>query len=72
MEVDEKPVARPRELDVNFVDDDELQTALARSRRAKIHKTKKATPAAIASKSKLHDYCFDLLLSLPNSCPGTL
>lgn len=51
MEEDEKPaVSRPRELDVNFVDDDELQAALARSRRAKIHKSKTFTPEAIASK----------------------
>ncbi|KAI0264420.1 SART-1 family-domain-containing protein [Gloeopeniophorella convolvens] len=48
MEVDVKPVApRVRDLDVNFVDDDELQTALARSRRAKI-KTKKVSPEEIA------------------------
>lgn len=51
MEVDEKPVApRPRELDANFVDDDELQAALARSRRAKLHKLKKLSPEEIARK----------------------
>lgn len=51
MEEDEKPaVSRPRELDVNFVDDDELQAALARSRRVKIHKSKTYAPEAIASK----------------------
>ncbi|KAL4074901.1 SART-1 family-domain-containing protein [Scleroderma yunnanense] len=51
MEVDEKPVvSRPRELDINFIDDDELQAALARSRRAKIHKSKTFTPEEIACK----------------------
>ncbi|KAE9400241.1 SART-1 protein [Gymnopus androsaceus JB14] len=32
MDVDQKPVPRVRDLDTNFVDDDELQAALARSR----------------------------------------
>lgn len=42
MQVDEKPIVpRQRNLDVNFVDDDELQAALARSRRAKLQKPKK-------------------------------
>lgn len=51
MEIDEKPIVpRPRELDANFVDDDELQAALARSRRAKIHKHKKLSPEEIARK----------------------
>lgn len=51
MEVDEKLVVpRPRELDANFVDDDELQAALARSRRAKLHKPKKLSPEEIARK----------------------
>ncbi|KAI6037734.1 SART-1 protein [Pisolithus marmoratus] len=51
MEVDQKPlVPRPRELDANFVDDDELQVALARSRRAKIHKPKTLTPQEVARK----------------------
>ena len=52
MEVDEKPVVpRTRELDANFVDDDELQAALARQRRATIHKAKKLSPEEIARKS---------------------
>ena len=54
MEVDEKPIVpveRERNLNVNFVDDDELQAALARSRRAKLHKTKKMTPEQLAQKS---------------------
>ncbi|EPQ54376.1 hypothetical protein GLOTRDRAFT_106644 [Gloeophyllum trabeum ATCC 11539] len=51
MEIDEKSVApRARNLDANFVDDDELQSALARSRRAKIKKAKKLTPEEIAQK----------------------
>ncbi|KAF9223389.1 SART-1-domain-containing protein [Gyrodon lividus] len=43
-------VPRSRELDANFVDDDELQAALARQRRAKIHKAKKLSPEEIARK----------------------
>ncbi|KAG2128091.1 hypothetical protein BD769DRAFT_1667650 [Suillus cothurnatus] len=39
----EKPL-----LDANFVDDDELQAALARSRRAKLHKPKELSPEEIA------------------------
>ncbi|KAI0775208.1 SART-1 protein [Trametes elegans] len=49
MQVDEKPIVpRQRNLDVNFVDDDELQAALARSRRAKLQKRKKLSPEEIA------------------------
>ena len=44
--------ARERNLDANFVDDDELQAALARSRRAKLNKTKKLKPEDLAKKSK--------------------
>ncbi|KII90021.1 hypothetical protein PLICRDRAFT_107617 [Plicaturopsis crispa FD-325 SS-3] len=51
MQVDEKPIVpRERNLDTNFVDDDELQAALARSRRAKIHKSKKLSPEDVAKK----------------------
>ncbi|KAG1871944.1 SART-1-domain-containing protein [Suillus tomentosus] len=51
IDVDEKTIVpRPCELDANFVDDDELQAALARSRRAKIHKPKKLSPEEIARK----------------------
>jgi len=50
MEIDVKPVVpRVRDLDVNFVDDDELQAALASARRAKI-KTKKISPEEIAQR----------------------
>lgn len=53
MDVDEKPfVPRTRELDANFVDDDELQAALARSRRAKLRKAPKLTPEELAQKIK--------------------
>ncbi|THH20732.1 hypothetical protein EW146_g681 [Bondarzewia mesenterica] len=50
MAVDQKPIVPvDRDLNANFVDDDELQAALARSRRAKI-KAKKLSPEAIARK----------------------
>ena len=52
MQVDEKPIVpRQRNLDSNFVDDDELQAALARSRRAKLKKPKKLSPEELAKKS---------------------
>ena len=51
MEIDVKPVLpRVRDLDANFVDDDELQAALASSRRAKV-KAKKISPEEIARRS---------------------
>ncbi|KDQ59232.1 hypothetical protein JAAARDRAFT_192758 [Jaapia argillacea MUCL 33604] len=51
MDIDEKPVVpRLRDLDANFVDDEELQAALTRSRKAKIRKSKKLTPEEIAQK----------------------
>ena len=52
MEVDEKPIVpRQRNLDVNFVDDDELQDLLARARRAKtMKKPKLLTAEEIAKK----------------------
>ncbi|OJT11466.1 U4/U6.U5 tri-snRNP-associated protein 1 [Trametes pubescens] len=51
MQVDEKPIVpRQRNLDANFVDDDELQAALARSRRAKLQRPKKLSPEEIAAK----------------------
>jgi U4/U6.U5 tri-snRNP-associated protein 1 len=55
MEVDEKPIVpiqRERDLNANFVDDDELQAALARSRRAKLTKAKKLSPEELAKKSE--------------------
>ncbi|KAJ3906720.1 SART-1 family-domain-containing protein [Lentinula edodes] len=48
MDIDPTPVPRVPDLDVNFVDDDELQAALARSRRAKLAKPKKVTPEELA------------------------
>jgi U4/U6.U5 tri-snRNP-associated protein 1 len=54
MEVDEKPAPtftrRERNLDANFVDDDELQAALARSRRSKARKINKLSPEEIAKR----------------------
>ncbi len=48
MEIDVKPIVpRVRNLDVNFVDDDELQAALASSRQAKV-KAKKISLEEIA------------------------
>lgn len=53
MQVDEKPIIpRQRNLDSNFVDDDELQAALARSRRAKTQKPKRISPEELARRSK--------------------
>lgn len=53
MQVDEKPIVpRQRNLDSNFVDDDDLQAALARSRKAKLQKKKKLSPEEIARRSK--------------------
>lgn len=53
MDVDEKPIVpRTRDLDANFVDDDDLQAALARSRKAKVLKVKKLTPEQLAQTSK--------------------
>lgn len=54
MNVDEKPIVpvqRERNLNANFVDDDELQMALARSRRAKLNKPKKLSPEEVAKRS---------------------
>ncbi len=41
-----------RDLNANFVDDDELQAALARSRQAKLRKTKKVSPEELAKRSE--------------------
>ena len=50
MDIDEKPVvSRPKLLDDNYVDDDELQAALARQRRSKLKRsTVKLTPEELA------------------------
>ncbi|KAF8588251.1 SART-1 protein [Ramaria rubella] len=51
MDVDEnKSSTRIRNLDDNFVDDDDLQTVLARQRRAKVKKAKPLDPEDIARK----------------------
>ncbi|KAF4613943.1 hypothetical protein D9613_007570 [Agrocybe pediades] len=50
MDVDQPVAPLERNLDANFVDDDELQAALARSRKAKLHKAKKISPEELAKK----------------------
>ncbi|KAH7098275.1 SART-1 protein [Auriculariales sp. MPI-PUGE-AT-0066] len=50
MDVDEKKPRRAINLDVNFVDDDDLQASLARARLAKIKKVAKKTPEEIAAR----------------------
>jgi U4/U6.U5 tri-snRNP-associated protein 1 len=52
MAVDEKPLPIARDLENNFVDDDDLQAALARSRRAKLTKPKKISPEELAQQRK--------------------
>ena len=55
MQVDEKPIIpEARNLDVNFVDDDDLQAVLARSRRAKLRRPQKLSPEEVAKKSTFH------------------
>ena len=44
------PAPRARNLDDNFVDDDELQASLARARRAKLKKPKGPTQEEIAKR----------------------
>lgn len=50
MQVDEK-IEITRNLDVNFVDDEDLQSALARSRKANLRKLKKLSPEELAKRS---------------------
>lgn len=52
MDVDQPVAPRVRDLNANFVDDDELQAALARSRKAKLYKAQKLSPEDLAKKSK--------------------
>lgn len=68
MQVDEKPIIpEARDLDVNFVDDDDLQAVLARSRRAKLRKPQKLSPEEVVKKSS---FCFSLLCVISNcGCP---
>ena len=50
MEV-EAPTPRERDLDANFIDDEDLQAALSRSRRQKVNKARaKMTPEDIAKR----------------------
>lgn len=63
MQVDEKPIIpEARNLDVNFVDDDDLQAVLARSRRAKLRKPQKLSPEEVARKSAFY-FFFDFPIS---------
>ena len=63
MQVDEKPIIpEARDLDVNFVDDDDLQAVLARSRRAKLRKPQKLSAEEVAKKSTFY-FLFVLSLS---------
>ncbi|KAG8837899.1 hypothetical protein FRB91_007883, partial [Serendipita sp. 411] len=50
MEVDEANSVPSRKVDTNFVDDDELQAALTRSRKAKMRKMPKLSPEDIAKR----------------------
>jgi U4/U6.U5 tri-snRNP-associated protein 1 len=52
MAVDSAPSRPLKNLDTNFVDDDELQAALARSRKAKMKKVVKLTPEELAQRSR--------------------
>lgn len=52
MQVDSTPSQPLRNVDTNFVDDDELQAALSRSRKAKMKKIPKLTPEEIAQRSE--------------------
>ncbi|KAJ6619769.1 SART-1 family-domain-containing protein [Mycena sp. CBHHK59/15] len=64
MDVDQKPIVpRARDLDANFVDDDDLQAALARTRKAKLHKATKMTPEQLAKKSESIDMLYIVLLT---------
>ena len=55
MQVDETPIIpEARDLDVNFVDDDDLQAVLARSRRTKLRKPQKLSPEEVVKKSPSH------------------
>src|SRR5688572_27874934 len=53
MRVDEPVAPRVRDLDANFVDDDDLHAPLARARHAKLHKEKKLSPEELARKRML-------------------
>lgn len=63
MQVDEKSIIpEARDLDVNFVDDDDLQAVLARSRRAKLRRPQKLSPEEVAKKSMFRFFWFTLPL----------
>ena len=67
MDVDDGPIASSSRLPTpppaieNYVDDDELQSALARQRRQKSRKTAKLSPEAIArQRAPVAPYCSDI------------
>jgi len=66
---DEMDVDRPaaRDLNTNFVDDDELQAALARSRKAKMKKVPKLSPEEIARRGARSHFVCPLFSHFPLS-----
>lgn len=61
MVVDTPIIPRERDLDANFVDDDELQAALARTRKAKLRKHVKVTPEDLAKKGMAFPLLFSII-----------
>jgi U4/U6.U5 tri-snRNP-associated protein 1 len=60
MDVDQKPIVPlVRDLDANFVDDDDLQAALARSRKAKLRKATKMSPEELARKGRCFGFSWE-------------
>ena len=57
----DRPAASSRNLNTNFVDDDELQAALARSRKAKMKKVSKLSPEEIARRGTWSYLVYPLL-----------
>ena len=66
MDVDVKPLVPVRNLDANFVDDDDLQASLARARRAKTMR-KPARTAGAPTSGRLGERSQD---SVPNIFKG--
>jgi hypothetical protein len=72
MDIDQKTSAPPPDLDANFVDDEQLQAALSRSRRQKVRKAK-ISPEEIAQQSKplrfiLDDYSLVISVYIFSCC----
>ena len=63
MDIDVKPTrTRTRDLDMNFIDDDELQASLARARRAKMMKKPKVLTQEEVARKRM--YLLSICLSL--------